>query len=101
MQERRCISEEEVRDITSKCNSRYTTLPEGIVSLLVWEDDKKKKSFSPLYEKIQRTHFHMPPFVMVTEFDPIGSQDFSENTFMKAQEHTASRKGRTSFFTLV
>lgn len=99
MQEGWYISEEESRDITSKCNSCYTTLPEGIVSLLVWEDGEK--SFSPLYEKIQRTHFHMPPFFMVTQFDPIGSQDFSENTFMEAQEHAASRKGRTSFFTLV
>jgi len=76
-------------------------LPKDITSLRRLED-AEKKSFSHLYEKIQRTHFHTPPFFMDAQFYPTEPQDFCEN-ILKAQQHIASRKwrGRTSFFTLV
>lgn len=59
-------------------------------------------SFSCLYEKIQRTHFHTHPFFMATQFYPMEPQDLCES-ILKAQQHIANRKwkGRTSFFTLV
>lgn len=53
-----------------------------------------KRSFSPLHEKIQTTHFNEPLFFVATQFYPIRATRVLGEHLPEIPMHTANRKRR-------